>query len=119
MESQFKKGGRVENYKGIDVPLTDEEKKQNERYKAELHAVQSGVKILMETGNTTETTPKHLRVGVNSNLVDSQAVALLLIEKGIFTRLEYLTAVADCMELERKKYEKTCSAALASEVTLL
>jgi hypothetical protein len=67
------------------------------------HAMQTGVKWEMETGSL-DTTPKHLRTGVNSALVDCTAIARLLISKGIFTEDEYYTAVADEMEREVQRY---------------
>ena len=49
-----------------------------DRYVKAAHAMQSGVAVCMERG-TAETTPKHLRVGVNSAMVNDAAIARLLI----------------------------------------
>ena len=75
-----------------------------DRYVKAAHAMQSGVAVCMERG-TAETTPKHLRVGVNSAMVNDAAIARLLIGKGIITLAEYEGAVADEMEREVKRYE--------------
>ena len=75
----------------------------NERYRAAVHAMQSGVAMKMnyEPG---ETTPKHLRVGVNSAHVSIAALVKLLIDKGIITLDEYTAANADQMEIEAESY---------------
>ncbi len=78
------------------------------RYTAAMHAVQTGVTIRMNKGNLNEsheTDPKHLRVGVNSALIDSAAVVKLLIEKGIITENEYFLALAEQAEFEAQSYE--------------
>lgn len=89
-------------------PLTPEEAEQHARYFAAAHAMQSGVAMMMNYEGG-ETTPKHLRVGVNSALVDSASLAMLLMEKGVFTRLEYFTAIAEGMEREVKLYQDRIS----------
>ena len=80
-----------------------EEKKQWERYYAACHAVQSGVAMMMNYA-PSDTTPKHLRVGINMTKVDQAGLVRLLISKGLFTELEYLTAIADEAERERDRY---------------
>jgi hypothetical protein len=73
------------------------------RYRAAVHAMQSGVATKMNY-DPSETTPKHLRVGVNSAMVEHSALAHLLIDKGVITEQEYLSAIADGMERERDMY---------------
>lgn len=83
-----------------------------ERYVAAMHAMQSGIATDMETdpsGSKGATTPKQLRVGVNSALVNDAALATLLIAKGIITRDEYVEAVADAAEAEQARYEQLLS----------
>lgn len=87
------------------------------RYLAAAHAMQSGVASKM-TYDLAETTPKHLRVGVNSALSDQGGLVALLIEKGVFTDAEYYMAVADAMEREKVSYEETLSEHFGSTVTL-
>ena len=66
--------------------------------------MQSGVAHEMATCDRA-TQPKHLRVGVNSAMVDNAALANLLIAKGVITLQEYMIAIADEMEEEVKRYE--------------
>jgi hypothetical protein len=75
-----------------------------QRYLDAAHAMQSGVAAKMPI-DPSETQPKHLRVGVNSAMVDTAALAGLLIAKGLITQDEYVTAVADGMEREKALYE--------------
>ncbi len=95
-------------------------KRATARYMTAMHGVQSGVAMLMnyEDGATAETSPKHLRVGVNSALVDAGALADLLIRKGVITRLEYAEALAEKAEQERASYEALVSSRVGAKVTL-
>jgi hypothetical protein len=90
--------------------MTEAAKKASDRYQAALHAIQSGVNILIQEQPsqrvTGECSPKHLRVGVNSALLDSAALAKLLMDKGVFSEEEYFTYLAEFAELEVKDYEK-------------
>jgi len=81
--------------------------------------MQSGVAAEMNLpARSTATEPKHLRVGVNSALVDSAALAELLISKGIITEAEYLEALASAMEREAAQYEERLSAHFGKKITL-
>jgi hypothetical protein len=82
---------------------------QRERYEKLLHALQSGVAATMEH-DPTEVAPKHLRVGVASALVNCQAIAALLMRKGIFTKEEYYAALIEDMEQEVAMYEANLTA---------
>lgn len=73
------------------------------RYQAAAHAMQTGVATKMAI-DPSETQPKHLRVGVNSAMVDHSALAKILMDKGILTESEYFTALADAMEREVDLY---------------
>lgn len=75
-----------------------------ERYLKAAHAMQSGVAMKQNLGEA-ECIPKHLRVGVNSAMCDTAALAKLLIAKGVITEEQYYKAVADEMEAEVKRYE--------------
>lgn len=75
-----------------------------DRYFNAAHAMQTGVMYQMEV--TDETSPKHLRVGVNSAMVNDLAMTNLLIEKGIITPDEYEAAIAHAMELEVAAYQE-------------
>lgn len=90
-----------------------------ERYERAAHAMQSGVAMEMNHfGSSKGTEPKHLRVGVNSAMVNSAALAALLISKGVFTQDEYAKAVADQMEIEAESYRKRIADRLGRDVTL-
>jgi hypothetical protein len=88
-----------------------------ERYEAAAHAMQTGVAYEMNQGSK-DTEPKHLRVGVNSALVDCAALADLLIAKGLFTQGEYVKAIADEMEAEVKRYEDRLSKTMGATIKL-
>lgn len=75
-----------------------------DRYRMLCHAMQSGVAFKMNFSDT-ETTPKHLRVGVNTSLVGLGALTRLLIKKGLITELEYYEGLVEMMENEVKSYE--------------
>lgn len=87
------------------------------RYDAAAHAMQSGVAAEHERGSD-DGSPKHLRVGVNSAFVGSAALARLLIDRGVFTFDEYEAALAEAMEIEKRRYEERLTAATGIKVTL-
>lgn len=82
------------------------------RYLAAMHAVQTGVALSIERGSK-ESTPKHLRLGVNSAMIDSSAMAKLLIEKGIVSETEYLEMLVKVAEEEQVSYEARLGVKLA------
>ncbi len=94
--------------------MSDEQKLQelDQRYRAAAHAMQTGVLLRMQregarfADDTHETAPKHLRVGINSAMVDTGAMAMLLIRKGIITELEYREVLVEMMEREAESYRK-------------
>ena len=67
------------------------------------HAMQSGVAAKMAL-DPSESTPKHLRVGVNLAMVDHAALVRILLEKGLFTEAEYERALTDQMAREVQAY---------------
>lgn len=79
--------------------------KYRERYESALHSMQTGVAMLMNYDGK-ETSPKHLRVGVNSALIDSAALAKILIDKGIITEEEYYASLADFAEADAASYQE-------------
>lgn len=83
-----------------------------DRYTSALHAMQSGVKVLQELGLSEECSPKHLRIGVNSALIESGVLAKLLMNKGIITENEYLRTLAELTEADVLTYEKRLEDAL-------
>jgi hypothetical protein len=88
--------------------VTETPEQATARYRAAAHAMQSGVAMKMNHDGGPqrgETSPKHLRVGVNSAMVEHSALVRLLMAKGVITEDEYLTALADAMEAEKRLYE--------------
>ena len=95
------------------------------RYMELMHAMQSGVRQLMviDSGSPAsvdraEAGPKHLRVGVNSTLIQSSAVALLLMEKGIIAPDEYFGKVNELLAADVASYERKLSDKMGVKVTL-
>ena len=93
----------------------------HQRYLDLLHAMQSGVasKMNYDGGpDSGETSPKHLRVGVNAAMVDNSALANLLMEKGVITEDEYFAALAAGAEREKALYETWLSEHLGTNIHL-
>lgn len=81
------------------------------RYDTASHAMQSGVKWELEQAEPIAAcSPKHLRTGVNSAMVDTAAMAELLIRKGLISTEEYMTALAEGMEAEVRRYRERIAA---------
>lgn len=74
-------------------------------YGQALHGVQTGIKFEMETGQSQDTEPKHLRVGVNAAMTEHAALAFLLIKKGVITKEEYIEELRLAMNQELSLYE--------------
>lgn len=83
--------------------MEDSVKKHYDRYYAAAHAMQSAVAFSMQM-DPAETTPKHLRVGVNAAMVEHGALVGLLLKKGLITEEEFYEALADKMEAEVESY---------------
>jgi hypothetical protein len=83
--------------------MTESLEEATARYNAAAHAMQTAVAVKMQHDGK-ETEPKHLRVGVNSALSNAGGLVTLLIDKGVITREEYYTAMADAMEREAVQY---------------
>jgi hypothetical protein len=80
--------------------------KAKARYAAAMHGVQSAIAYEISAKKNEAHSPKHLRTGVNSAMVNAEAIATLLITKGIITELEYVEALADAAERELARYEE-------------
>lgn len=85
------------------------------RYLTASHAMQSGVAY---DKDASDQTPKHLRVGVNSSMVQNGALLKLLMEKGIITEEEWWKALSEAMEHEWHEYERRLSIQFNREVVL-
>lgn len=88
------------------------------RYHALCHGVQSGIAFLMERPYPKFTTPKHMRVGIDTTKADVGALCNLLIAKGVFTEQELWEALVNGMEREKAEYEDRCERELGRKVTL-
>jgi hypothetical protein len=77
--------------------------KYKRTYREAAHAMQTGVAMKMKV-DPAETTAKHLRVGVNSAMVETAAIVQLLINKGIATLPEFEEELANQMNLEADRY---------------
>lgn len=84
---------------------------------AAAHAMQSGVAAKMHH-DASDTSPKHLRVGVNAAMVEHAALVRLLVAKGVLTWEEYYTALADQMESEKALYEEWLTARLGGQTKI-
>jgi hypothetical protein len=93
------------------------EEEDQVRYKAAMHAVQTGVAYKMQY-DPGETSPKHLRTGVNSAMVETSALVQLLVDKGIITDGEWYKTLADFAERERDTYQRELSEHFGSNITL-
>lgn len=87
------------------------------RYLAAAHGMQTGVMYELEK-DPSSGSPKHLRVGINSAMVEFSALTKLLIDKGIITEAEFFKELADAMERERDAYAERLSDAYGIKVTL-
>lgn len=87
------------------------------RYLAAAHGMQTGVAYELEK-DPSSGSPKHLRVGVNSAMVEFGAMFKLLIDKGIISEAEFYKELADAMERERDAYAERLSRQYGVEVTL-
>lgn len=94
------------------LPLTEEEKRLarlgalRKRYEAAIHGCQTAIAFELAKGETKQIDPKHLRVGINSSLIDSAALAKLLIDRSVFTEEQYYEALAEAAEAELANYER-------------
>lgn len=77
-------------------------------YPEAAHAMQSGVAQEIADGNAAAS-PKHLRTGLNSAMVQDAALARLLVKKGLITFEEYNEEIRLEMCREVDRYEKRLS----------
>lgn len=82
------------------------------RYQRAMHAVQTGVALEMSMGLSNAHEPKHLRVGVNSAMIEHGALVHFLVRKGIMTWPEWFEILADAAEQEQHVYEENIGAEL-------
>lgn len=85
--------------------------KDVDRYLSATHAMQSGIAMILQR-DPTLTEDKHVRVGINSSMVQIVGLAKLLLDKKVFTIDEYEKYLADAAEDEVKRYEQELSEAM-------
>ena len=90
---------------------------QLHKYQALCHAMQTGVATDHAHGST-DGSPKHLRVGINSAMVEHSALVRLFIRIGLFTEEEYADALIEAMQEEVTGYEKMLSERLGAQIKL-
>lgn len=92
------------------------------RYGVAAHAMQSGVKYDLETetaeDDTNSFSAKHTRVGINSAMVETATLTQLLLDRGVFTQLDFLEMLATKMEEEKASYERKLTAKFKTKVSL-
>lgn len=81
--------------------------KDAERYERAAHRVQTA--IAFHPDRPTDHY-KDLRTGIDMSKADLGGLATLLIEKGVFTKAEYIAAIADFAEREAATKEDELSA---------
>lgn len=89
------------------VPLPSPE--QGQRIADKMHRVQSAIAFFEGRRDSfnercSETESKHLRVGVNSALVECSAMARLLFRKGLITSEEYFDTLEEAWDEEVGRY---------------
>lgn len=91
--------------------------KDQERYTRAMHAMQSGVAMEMNY-RAQPTEPKHLRVGINSAMINDAGLTKLLMAKGLFTQDEYEKAIADAAEEEAERYKQRVNQHFGTDGTI-
>jgi len=85
---------------------------RHDEYMSLMHAMQSGVKAVMEAHGDSEVaahSPKHLRVGVNASMVLGSAIVKTLVEKGLVTWEEFRDNEIELLKNEVANYERELS----------
>lgn len=98
--------------------MEDDKPRNNLSYHEALHGVQTGVAYEMEK-NLGSTTPKHLRVGINSTFVNDAALVRLLIKKGVITNEEFMEELRLEANRELDRYENRVRIMYGSDAIVL
>lgn len=104
--------------KPSDAELTQRETALLRQIHELSHAVQSGVAVTMELEPKGDTTPKHLRTGINCAMVNHAALVALLIDEGLINREDYFESLVKYTEREVKLYEESLSQKLKKVIKL-
>jgi hypothetical protein len=107
--------------KGPNERMSEAEKVRFEElyqeYIGHAHGVQSGIAMRTELDQTFAT-PKDMRTGIDTSKADMGGLVELLIQKGVFTDIEYMEAIVTSMGQERARWEKDIGEFLGRKVTL-
>ncbi len=85
-----------------------------DKYLNLVRAMQSGVQMMMNYVHQP-TSPKSLRVGINTALSDHGALVALLIERGLITEEEYYEKLVEFMGNEVQRYGAEINAQVGSD----
>ncbi len=97
--------------------MSDDTQRNDLDYFAAAHGMQTGVAHELER-DPSSASPKHLRVGINSALVNDAALVRLLVAKGVITEEEYAEAVRLEMNRELDRYEDLLRSSYGGPITL-
>jgi len=97
-----------------------------DEYTALMHAMQTGVKALKEISDnfdsantdTPETSPKHLRVGVNAAMVAIGALVQTMVEAGLIDYEKYIDNQLEFIKRDIKSYEDRLQAVYGTKIHL-
>lgn len=76
------------------------------------HAMQTGVKLTLhrtlraDTDATVKRELKHLRVGINSALVETGALTKCLVDAGVITLADFMDARIELLQRDVESYEQ-------------
>lgn len=90
--------------------------RESERYERAAHRVQTAIAAVPSHPNQT---PKHMRTGIDMSKSDLAGLSKLLMDKGLFTLEEYLTAIADQAEIEASNYEDELSSRFGKNISTI
>lgn len=89
------------------------------RYEEALHGLQSAINFSLEVKGEAQTgcSVKHLRVGIDSLFATNLGLANLLMEKGVFTKEEYMEHMRLAANTELHRYQEMLSNYTGAELT--
>ena len=89
-----------------------------QKYEDAMHAVQSGIQMMISLGHDDFVNQEHMLVGVDSAHISNAAIVEILIIKKMITLEEYEQCLVVCAEEERDKWEKKLSKLMGTSVKL-
>lgn len=98
-----------------------EKSSKDDLYAELMQKMQAGVKVDLASDPDSRKPgdmAKHLRVGVNSAMMETGALTALLIQKGIVTEAEWFDTLVVFAESEVRRYENLLSERFGRQVVL-